>query len=295
MTEPRLTRALAALRDGFDQLSPGRDRASDGWIGDTRHQQYKSGHNPDDTAGSLAEYTDADSTPEVRAVDVDADLNHPTVTMSAAIARILATPADRARLRYVIWQRRIASASSGWAWRAYDGDSPHTEHAHFSGNPDHDDDGRPWSVATMGDDDMPTATEIASAVWNHQGDDPVDRSTHRMRDYLRFAEYNMRQQIAPALSKLDALAAVLAGHANGDWLRERFAEIDQRFAEQRAAIGEVPDAVVGELGGLDVGDLVDALDAAGVDLDALAVAAMERAARTDTAGGEQPAGEPVPA
>jgi hypothetical protein len=36
------------------------------------------------------------------------------------------------RLTYVIYNRRIWSATGGWTGRAYDGASPHTDHAHFS-------------------------------------------------------------------------------------------------------------------------------------------------------------------
>jgi hypothetical protein len=36
------------------------------------------------------------------------------------------------RLRYIIYNRRIWSASSGWVQKTYTGASPHTEHAHFS-------------------------------------------------------------------------------------------------------------------------------------------------------------------
>jgi hypothetical protein len=36
------------------------------------------------------------------------------------------------RLRYIIWNRRIWSASSDWVQKTYTGASAHTEHAHFS-------------------------------------------------------------------------------------------------------------------------------------------------------------------
>lgn len=36
------------------------------------------------------------------------------------------------RLRYIIFNRRIAEASNGWAWRAYTGDDPHDTHFHVS-------------------------------------------------------------------------------------------------------------------------------------------------------------------
>lgn len=270
---PRLTRALAALRDGFDQLSPGRDRATDGWVGNEEHQAHTSGHNPDDTAGSRAEYTDTDDVPEVRAIDVDADLRHPTVDMSAAVARILATPADRRRLRYVIWQRRIASASSGWVWRPYDGDNPHTAHAHFSGNPDTDDDGQPWSVATMGATMEHTAAQLTAYPWQYAGSGMPGVPARHSTLWVLGSTYT---NLAALAAKVDAIAATLAGHANGDWLRERFAEIDQRFTTLGDQVDDVPADVVDQLGDVGPADLVDALAAAGFDLDALAAAIAAR-------------------
>ncbi len=153
-----LTTALTRLRSDFNTRFPSRDTASDGWIGDTRHQAETSGHNPDDTPGSKAEYSDADSKAEVRAVDVDKDLHDP-VTMQQVVDAILRTPADLRRLKYIIYQRRIWSATHGWVPRTYTGSNPHDQHAHFSGDPAYDEDGRAWSsVLNIGrstqEDDM---------------------------------------------------------------------------------------------------------------------------------------------
>lgn len=37
------------------------------------------------------------------------------------------------RLRYIIFNRRIAEASNNWQWRSYSGDDPHDTHFHVSG------------------------------------------------------------------------------------------------------------------------------------------------------------------
>ena len=42
-----LVPCLVSLRSEFNKLAPGRDKASDGSIGDTAHQQESSDHNPD--------------------------------------------------------------------------------------------------------------------------------------------------------------------------------------------------------------------------------------------------------
>jgi hypothetical protein len=120
------------LREDFNTLAPGRDKASDGWIGDTAHQEEVSDHNPDET-GSVPIH-DADRVNEVHAIDVDDDLRTFGLTMEMVVQFLLGrcrSGAER-RFRYIIYNRRIWEASNGWAQREYTGSSPHTEHAHFS-------------------------------------------------------------------------------------------------------------------------------------------------------------------
>lgn len=143
--------SLDELRDEFNDLSPGRDKASDGWIGDTRHQSGASDHNPDESG--RPEVRDADTKDEVHAIDVDDDLRKPGVTMAAIVAFIVARcrAGLEKRLRYVIYNRTIWSASNGWKARAYTGSNPHTSHAHFSGSYDsaQESDRRAWGVRTF--------------------------------------------------------------------------------------------------------------------------------------------------
>lgn len=129
---PVLIPAAATLRAEFDRVAPGRDRASDGWIGDAAHSREVTDHNPDET-GSVPIH-DADSVNEVHAIDVDEDLRQPGLTMEKAVQHLLARCRAGAelRLRYIIYNRRIWSESSGWVEHPYTGPSPHTEHAHFS-------------------------------------------------------------------------------------------------------------------------------------------------------------------
>ncbi len=160
MASPILTPALTRLRSGFTRAYPGRGTGSDGWIGDLAHQGGTSGHNPDDTPGVSAERSDADGIPEVRAIDVDVDLipgdrARSRLATLQEIRRIIATPADRRRLIYIIFDGLIWSASRGWEPATYTGSNKHREHAHYSGHPDHDNDGRAWSVET-GDDVTPS-------------------------------------------------------------------------------------------------------------------------------------------
>jgi hypothetical protein len=57
----KLSKAAVQLREQIDDSFPDRERASDGWIGDTRHAARKSDHNPDEQGW-------------VRAIDVSAGL-----------------------------------------------------------------------------------------------------------------------------------------------------------------------------------------------------------------------------
>lgn len=141
-----LTTSLAALRRDLNATFPSRDKASDGTIGDAAHQLETSGHNPDDTAGSKSEYIDADTKQEVRAFDADNDLRDPRgIDFQQVIDAILRTPADRDRLMYIIHRRKIWRKRTGWKQETYTGSSPHNEHGHFSGDPNQDENGAPWT------------------------------------------------------------------------------------------------------------------------------------------------------
>jgi hypothetical protein len=127
-----LIAAGKALFAEFDRIAPSRDHASDGSIGDTAHQNEVSDHNPDET-GSVPIH-DADHINEVHAIDVDDTLRESDLTMEKCVQFLLGRCRSGAekRLRYIIYNRRIWSASSGWVQKTYTGASPHTEHAHFS-------------------------------------------------------------------------------------------------------------------------------------------------------------------
>ena len=127
-----LVPCLDRLRTELNRIAPGRDKTSDGAIGDTAHQSRVSDHN-DDEVGRVPVH-DADSKHEVHAVDLDTDLRVPGLTMEKVVQHVLARCRGRAekRLRYIIYNRRIWEASNGWRQRAYTGDNPHDRHAHFS-------------------------------------------------------------------------------------------------------------------------------------------------------------------
>lgn len=134
MASWRRTGGMQNLLDQFNDRWPGRDKASDGSVGDYAHTQEHSGHNPDDTTAHNAEWDgDPDTIPEVRAIDVDSDLRESGTSMQDVIDHLRALAGLSSVIRYMIYNRKIYSASNGFRPEAYTGASAHTEHAHFSG------------------------------------------------------------------------------------------------------------------------------------------------------------------
>ena len=117
----KLCAAGIQLREQIDDEFSERDRRSDGWIADARH---------------LANSPDSDHIPRdgiVRALDIDANLNdHPESTYALVEQiRKCAKRGDK-RIKYLIYDGRIASSILNWKWRKYRGANPHRSHFHIS-------------------------------------------------------------------------------------------------------------------------------------------------------------------
>lgn len=112
----RLANSLVRLRDQVNAAYPNRSKASDGWIGDAAHAATPSDHNPN-------------SQGVVNALD----LTHSPATGFDAHALAERLRVNRhPNLRYIISNSRIASAGTGWNWKAYTGSNPHSKHIHIS-------------------------------------------------------------------------------------------------------------------------------------------------------------------
>jgi hypothetical protein len=124
MTEYWLCDAGTTLREQVDKRWPRRDKASDGWIGDTSHQATPSDHNPDPDTGV------------VRAIDIDRDLSKTDPKamerMVGQLRRYCRDRQDNDRVSYIIFDGLIASNTYGWVWRPYSGTNPHDHHCHIS-------------------------------------------------------------------------------------------------------------------------------------------------------------------
>ena len=116
----KLCKAGVQLREQIDDDYPGRDRKSDGWIADARHMANgKSDHIPQNGI--------------VRAIDVDADLGAHKEEAHSLVEKIRKTAkrGDK-RIKYLIFDGRIASPILNWRWRKYKGANPHRSHFHIS-------------------------------------------------------------------------------------------------------------------------------------------------------------------
>lgn len=136
-TKPwRPAKSLEVLRYQINSAYPGRNKASDGLIGDAAHAKSKSEHNPD--ANGV-----------VRALDITHD-----PAKGVDCGRIIeAMVASRdPRILYVIWNRRICSSEvQPWVWRAYSGKNKHDKHFHVSvvASPALYDNEAPWAIGAV--------------------------------------------------------------------------------------------------------------------------------------------------
>lgn len=153
MASFHLARSLGALRAQANARWPGRDRTSDGWIGDTSHAARASDHNPDwDALGARAGI--------VRAYDLDEDLDGNGTDRGAELRWwvdwLVATRDPR--VAYLIYEGQIVSSTvRPWQWRPYTGPNAHTKHVHVSilHTVAAENDTRPWFPAAPVEDDMP--------------------------------------------------------------------------------------------------------------------------------------------
>ena len=138
--KPILCKAGQQLRLQVDDTYSDRDRTSDGWIGDTRHQARPSDHNPDEQG-------------IVRAIDIDRDLSgkaKPDLMPDLADQIRLCARAGDKRIAYVIFDGRIASPKKAWRWRTYDGANKHNHHCHVSFTKKGDTDGSFFNIPMIG-------------------------------------------------------------------------------------------------------------------------------------------------
>lgn len=220
-----LVPCLVALREEFNAVNPNRDKGADGSIGDNSHTS-SSDHTPDEDSDVLRDH-DADNKNEVHALDIDSSgpwpedgwFNRAILDLVERERVEYESPTTVGRLKYVIWNRRIAKRSNGWRWEAYTLSDPHTNHAHFSSRyesgPEADD--RSWGIE---DSVMPTVQEIAAEVVRQMNAAEYGPAGRRETFAQRIADTDANAESAAAgvaalTSKVDALTAKVDALAAG--------------------------------------------------------------------------------
>jgi len=166
MTSPYLIPCLVTLRAEFNKEAPNRDKGADGWIGDAKHQNETSDHNPD-------------SQGRVLAIDIDSSGPWPAgYTLDTYVNDIIAKcqNGDEDRLEYIIRNGKIYERHNGYKARDYNGSDPHRNHAHFSARHDHtgQNDTGEWFMLSATDKAwlVDQFNGIADDVWAKKIQDP---------------------------------------------------------------------------------------------------------------------------
>lgn len=160
-----LTKGLENLRSQVNEAFPDRDKTTDGTIGDEAHQQHVSGHNPDDTRRSKPAWDgDPDTIPEVRAWDMDKDLNFPGVSTQDLVDWICLLPNLGSVIRYMIYNGKEYHVDNKFKPTNYTGSNPHTDHVHFEGAWTQSADNNTTFNYRLEMYTMATVTDIAHAV-----------------------------------------------------------------------------------------------------------------------------------
>ena len=159
----RLSKSAAQIREQLDDSYPERSRKSDGTIGDARHRNRKSDHNPDANGW-------------VRAIDLTADLGVGLDETADLVNQIrkYAKTAKKKRISYIIYNGRIASPILNWKWRKYRGSNPHKSHFHISFTTLGDMDHSFFDIPMLGGTDERTETngwELAKGISRRRSSD----------------------------------------------------------------------------------------------------------------------------
>lgn len=132
----RIAKSLLKLREQINAAAPGRDKSSDGGIGDANHASRKSDHNPWVKDGQMGVVT---------AIDIDEDLNTDGTLMQIVDA---IRESHDPRVKYIIYEGQITVPGDITRWKPYSGVNAHRHHAHVSVNSAKAlyDDEREWAI-----------------------------------------------------------------------------------------------------------------------------------------------------
>ena len=130
-----LTPGMKNLGNQINSRFPTRSGTSDGAVGDAAHAAGTSDHDRDDSSYDNAAWdSDSDNKSEVRAIDVDKDLNDSRgINMQELIDHMRKLPGLKNVIRYMIYNGKMYHARDNFAPTTYTGSNKHTQHAHFTG------------------------------------------------------------------------------------------------------------------------------------------------------------------
>lgn len=145
----RLAKSLIKLRNQINAAYPGRDKTSDGSIGDAAHRSRKSDHNP---------WITYQGSGIVTAIDIDEDVDA-RGSVEHVIKAIQASKDPR--VKYIIYEGRITVPGDITKWKKYKGVNPHSQHAHISvsSTPSLFDDDKDWVIGSVNTPTDPVALE----------------------------------------------------------------------------------------------------------------------------------------
>ena len=149
----KLAASLCVLEDQVNAKYPGRNKLSDGSIGDLAHSQRNSDHNVRNGY--------------CHAIDLTHDPQNGFSSEKFAQALL---DAQDPRLAYVISNRKIGSGPTGpqpGKWRTYKGSNAHDHHCHISVNELGETNIRPWDIgdhAVIPRPESPPAMDVKAEI-----------------------------------------------------------------------------------------------------------------------------------
>ena len=146
MARARLVKGGVRLRDQINKRFPGRDKASDGWIGDTSHKDRFSYHNPDSRGW-------------VHALDIDENMGKRGVWRRGKTARMLADQLNAYaasglpgsdRLLHTVYEGQVASGTyKKTFWKFRGSGYSHFQHIHVTFAPSAEKNGKVWPLPIL--------------------------------------------------------------------------------------------------------------------------------------------------